>query len=663
MEQPKTYTVEEIFEINRQYVVPLFQRPYVWQKEQWKNLWDDIIDCVDRVVECKRDNKDTSDIDKFLGAAVINPVQPSFHRFVNQFEIIDGQQRLTTLQIILAVFRDFLSETVKENKNKYKEIDGYVEALGRLTVNQGKLIKDYSQFKIFPTNSDKDIFEFVMSAKSSESIEMAYPLKRKKYTRDKFESRPFFVAAYLFFAENLKEFFSKTTSNNNCDNNLFEENMEIMYDIICRKSLLIIIELEKKDDPQIIFETLNARGMALLPSDLIRNFVFMQATREKLDIAKIYKKYWSDYDERLIDKPSNNKEKRFWKQKERQGRSTRTRLDLFLQHYVQYRSCQYVDSGHLYQSFRSWWKKNNSNTEKELQEIRKHSDVFADFFIPSNKKRIDFFIKRIKILDTNTIYSILLLLLVDEKQKIPDGELDSIITDIESYLIRRMICNLGTKNYNRFFLTMLKKLHGLEKITRKEIQNLLLSGNGDAVRWPNEKEFYTAWLTKPVYEIIKNGRCRMILLAINRHMESVKQENENFNDNLTIEHILPQSWKNSSDWNTIDEQDDRINKDMNREENRSVLLHTFGNLTLLTQKLNSEVSNGDYGTKREKIAEQSSLRLNSYFQIKSSESNKIVGSGDSNSDEWNEKDIIERGKNLFKIAKTIWPHPLDQEKT
>ena len=594
------------------------------------------------------DNEQDSKAEKFLGAVVLTPIIPSLQIIINQFQIIDGQQRLTTLQIILAVFRDFLNKTIKTNENECRDIKIFAEKCEKLTANERNTIEKNLRLKILPTNSDRNIFEEVMYAKSSDSIEEKHPRIHKKYTKNKYEPRPTFVEAYLFFAKKIENIFFDKKSNDNCNSNSFEENMKKIHKVIFEKILLIVITLEEKDDPQIIFETLNARGMSLLPSDLIKNFIFLQCARKKQNIESIYKNYWLDYDERLVEIPFK-KEKRFWKVDERQGRSKRTRLDLFMQHYLQYKSGQYVDSGRLYENFRLWWGKKDRDTIEELQEIRRHSDVFANFFIPGDEKRIDLFIKRIKILDTNTIYSILLLLLVNGKERIPNGELDGIIVDLESYLIRRMICGLGTKNYNRFFLSMLKNLRNVKEITRKEIQKLLLDGDGESVRWPNEKDFALAWKEKPVYDIIKTNRCRMVLFAIERYMEEQKKESRILNKNLTIEHVLPQSWENSPDWQIAENERNFIQiKDMSERENRNILLHTFGNLTLLTQKLNSEVSNGSYSAKRKAINEESGLNLNIYFRTKSS-------------NEWNEKDIIERGESLFKTAKIIWTHPKDRK--
>jgi hypothetical protein len=106
-----------------------------------------------------------------------------------------------------------------------------------------------------------------------------------------------------------------------------------------------------------------------------------------------------------------------------------------------------------------------------------------------------------------------------------DGDLDGIMIDLESYLLRRMVCDLGTKNYSRFFLSMLQKLSGSsERISREAIQQMLFAPGGSAGEWPDDKKFAKAWLEKTHYEALKPMRCSMLLEALDRAMITPKQE-------------------------------------------------------------------------------------------------------------------------------------------
>jgi hypothetical protein len=130
----------------------------------------------------------------------------------------------------------------------------------------------------------------------------------------------------------------------------------------------------------------------------------------------------------------------------------------------------------------------------------------------------------------------------------------------------------------------------------------------------------------------------MILSALDRAQQSAMRERISIQGDLTVEHVMPQSWEQH--WPPPDAS--VATADDTAEERRNVLLHTFGNLTLITGTLNASISNGPYEPKRVEIARKSALVLNAWFQNQST---------------WNEEEIHRRGKALLEIAKTVWPHP------
>lgn len=629
----------DLFQRQRRYVVPLFQRPYVWeQEEQWEPLWQDIAGRAEAVLE--RDSRG-SRADKigshFLGAIVLNQIKV-YGRQVDTVEVIDGQQRLTTLQLMLAAFRD----EVKRSEEKRLADD-----LERLTENDGVRESEVERFKVWPTNADRREFDASMAAGSVSDLEKRYPLQRRKYVR-KPEPRPRLVEAYLFFARSIREFCTEVDVSVAPNDEgtptpvkrFSPERAHALYEALRRHVQLVVIELEDDDDPQVIFETLNARGVPLLPSDLIRNFVFLRATQQGENAEELYSTLWAEYDERPAEAEAGKGE-RFWKQMERQGRARRTRLDLFIHHYVQYRSAQDLSIGHLFQAFRSWWESGGKRSvAEELRELRRHSDVFGSVLVPEGDGRLAVFARRLQALDTSTVYPVLLMLLVGGKERIPDGELDGILVDIESYLVRRMVCELGTKNYNRFFLSMLQRLRAsADVVSRDAVRQMLLAPDGSAGEWPDDKKFAKAWLEKPLYENLKATRCAMLLEAVDRAIRTSKQEAITITGRLTVEHVLPQQWEPPA-W--PEPAVEAGNDDESSVERRNRLLHSLGNLTLLTQELNSSVSNGPFAAKRPEITGQSALRLNTYFQ-------DVLA--------WDEAEILKRGAVLLDQAKKIWPHP------
>lgn len=379
-----------------------------------------------------------------------------------------------------------------------------------------------------------------------------------------------------------------------------------------------------------------------MPSDLIRNFVFMRASAQGLDADALYEKWWKEYDERASSY-NDRGEDRFWKQKDRQGRLRRPRLDLFVYHYLQSLVSEEVSIGHLYQTFRDWWSdsEDDREIETELAQMRRHSNVFADLVMPSGSDRIAVFARRLRVLDTSTVYPVVLYLLVGGRDKVEESSLVGILEDLESYLVRRMVCGLTTKSYNKGFLGLLRKLQVADAIDRALVQRHLLEGTGPAVVWPDDSVLERSWLTRPVYNELKAQRVAMVLKALNADLHSTKQEPIAFTGDLTVEHVLPVGWAPPA-WPDPPELPAPGPEDEPAVDRRNRMLHTFGNLTLLTQALNSSVSNGPYSAKRPEITEQSLIRLNAWFQ---------------RVEAWDEDAVQERGRALLEVAKRVWSRP------
>jgi hypothetical protein len=166
---------------------------------------------------------------------------------------------------------------------------------------------------------------------------------------------------------------------------------------------------------------------------------------------------------------------------------------------------------------------------------------------------------------------------------------------------------------------------------------------GDAVRWPDDDEFQHHWLSTPVYQTLTPRRVVMILEAIEQQLNTSKQEEVIVKGPLTIEHVMPQM-PAEVHWPLPAETQDNEHTRFEARARRTQMSHTLGNLTLLTQALNSSMSNGPFNKKQPEITKQSKLLLNSYFQR--------FNSGGT----WTEECIWERGNELFDVARVIWPH-------
>jgi len=637
-------TVFDLFERQRRYLVPIFQRGYVWTKEgQWEPLWEDIADQA-KLVQLHKGSSRNTIRKHFLGAIVLSQV-PTVIRQMPASEIVDGQQRLLTLQVFLAAPRD----AVVDLGDDYLKMQ-----LGRLTSNPAPFYHEDEQFKVWPTNAYHDDLRTAMSAGTPDALSAKYPQRRRygKLT----PPRPALVDAYLYFHERIMSFLNsededrETPADQQVTQEALKERSNLLFEAVMRYVQLVEIQLDVEDDPQVIFETLNYRGVPLEPSDLIRNFIFLYAARQNKDVNALYNQWWKDYDE-------VSGTTKFWKEKERQGRFFRSRLDLFFFHYLTYRIGREIKMGHIYQEFKDWWGDSGERSvETELEAAQRSSMVFRSLLDSDDSQRLGVLAQRLRILDTTTVYPFILWL-CEHQDKIAQTEFDGILADIESYIVRRAICGLTPKNYNRIFLALLTKLSKEGLPDRASLRRELLSLEGDSAIWPNNDTFFRSLIGEPLYNSIGPRRVRLVLTALELANRTPKQESIPLpiGNSLTIEHIMPRGFK-PEEWPYPEHEIVELKKlESNQEEleskrrelelRRWALLHSLGNLTLLTQPLNSEVSNGPFNLKRPEITKQSLLVLNSYFQRFSDDA------------VWNEKEIVERGFHLAAQAVEVWQYP------
>ena len=382
-------------------------------------------------------------------------------------------------------------------------------------------------------------------------------------------------------------------------------------------------------------ETLNARGEPLLPSDLLRNFIFWRASRQDEEKDELYDKYWLPFDQK------------FWKREERLGRLKRPRIDIFMQHYLESQEGREINISRLFHEYKNWIKEQSpfETVEAELKNLTSYANIFRDIIEPDPEAQHGLFFLRLKQIDVTTIYPLLLYILNHPDRA--EQDVEGMLLDLESYLFRRLICGLTPKNYNRLFVQLVRDLIR-EPFSRETLQRRLIQMTGDAGMWPDDSVFGNSWMTRNVYLEMKPAqRIVTVLKAIEDSLRHDKNEKMLIQSPLTIEHIMPQAWEKT--WPLADGtiSPDRFSRliEGNRyteADERDSLLHTFGNVTLLTQPLNSSVKNAPWDQKRPEICKQSALALNRYFQ---------------ELPHWDSAAIRERSKNLLDVAKTIWKHP------
>jgi len=619
--QPHKFTIHDVFEKERRYDIPLYQRAYVWnQDDQWEPLWDDIRKQAERALEDSTGRLGSH----FLGAAVwsINKV---VGRSIAKADVIDGQQRLTTLQLCIAALRDCA-----------RDIDPKVEnQAARWTANPDREGSE-EELKVWPTNADRDVFRSVMHAGSPAAVKSLF----RPDAGGAEQTLPRMAEAYLYFADAILQFANEIPTP--------EGKADRIHAVVqaMRTSLLfVVIELEPGDDPQVIFETLNARGQPLLPSDLVRNYVFLKATgkADKSNDA-LYENYWKPFDDLREEQPDASGEDRFWHIQERQGRLSRPRIDLFLFHYLTLHTERELNISQLFKEFREWHEKGDSSVELLLADLKTQSAQFKKLLAPEASDRLAVFARRLKALDTSTVYPLLLFLMAQPKEVLPSDHLERAIIDLESFLVRRLVCGLTTKNYNKFFLGLLTKAKkaAIERTSVADaIRDELLRSEEKSAVWPSDDEFRKAWLSEPIYLKSRIERAAMVLRAIEEVSYTRRNEGVALPAALSIEHLLPQKYS-LADYGYADPMPLRDDETIERCRRR--MLHTIGNLTLLTQSLNAAVSNGPFNAKSKAIATDSDLRLNAWLRIGEHK-------------HWSESDIIERGSRLFERGLALWPRP------
>jgi uncharacterized protein with ParB-like and HNH nuclease domain len=609
-----------IFEKKMRLEVPLFQRQYVWNQEsQWEPLWEDISRKFTEYLEGRKDAPV-----HFLGAMVLDQKQtPTTH--VDKRQVIDGQQRLTTLQIFLAAFRDFCR--AQECEDLAKECEGF-------TLNKGMMAEpEFDKFKVWPTQLDRAQFMDVMSAGSPEEVKTRHPLHWAKYAR-KPSPRPRMVQAYLFFYAQLEEFFLGTEAEPPCAAETpIAARLEECFQALKGALQVVVIDLEQDDDAQVIFETLNARGEPLLPADLLRNFIFLRASRHNESPETLYDQYWHRFDDP------------FWRVEVKQGRLFRPRSDLFMQHFLASRLTTDIPIKHLFVEYKFWIdrKKPYATVEEELATLARQGDDFRRILEPKAGDPLYSIATFLDTFDIRTSYPLLLTFL---DAKITEAQWQAVSMTLESYLLRRAVCGYTTKSYNRIFLTLTRALRR-DGVTPENLVAQLLTQTGESSEWPSDATFSEAWRTKHAYQILNNPKVVHILKRLNSTYFGSKMESVSIESAVTVEHILPQSWVEH--WLLPDGSKGMTYTELGKAESddpravatrkRDALLQTFGNLTLLSQPLNSSVSNSNWTVKRPEILSHSLLPLN--LQL-------------ATVDTWDENSITQRGEDLLQRALKLW---------
>ncbi len=534
---------------------------YSWKKEQCEQLWDDIV----------KTGKNDKIEGHFIGSIVFvhDGIYTTNH---NDLLIIDGQQRLTTITLLLIALRDHLND-----KDEFLEKFSHKKIQNRYLINSDE--EGDKKFKLFLSEPDRDTLLSLIDKDRKKPKELSLRIEEN----------------FGLF----KKWISKNTGK-----------LETIFKGL-EKLMVVEISLEKgKDNPQLIFESMNSTGKDLTQTDLIRNYILMGLEPQEQKI--FYEKYWRAMDEGF------------------EQETRETQFNRFVRHYLTIKTREIPNINKVYEAFKRYQQERGIEIEVLLQDLQKYCGYFRR--IVSKKEADDKDLNKalgfLVDLEMDVVYPLLLELYSDYSDGVLlKQDFIPIIALTESYICRRAVCGFGTNGLNKIFPIFTKNINKNQYLESIEKKFGSLTKNQ---RFPNDDEFKEELMRKDFYNFQKN---RYFLERL-EHFDTKEPVNTK---ECSIEHIMPQEL--NDDWE----------KDLGQDHKRihTQHLHTIGNLTLTGY--NSEYSNRSFKEKRGRKGgfKDSPLRLNQ--GLKDLES-------------FGEEEILNRTKDLATRALKIWESPkLDPE--
>ena len=612
--KPNYLALRNLFGQSERFIVPLFQRPYVWtQEEQWEPLWDDIQTVAQRV---RQTGKGEAIKGHFLGSVVLEQRSHATGGLPIR-EVIDGQQRLTTLQVCLHAASHAMTASAAASAKTGQEDAGRLAGLAARQVaalTRNTLVsEDEEAYKVWPTNDDRAAFREVMDATGPDSIA---PTSTK------------LSDAYRFFYAAAEQYLKEDSDGRGA---------QALAAAVQDHLRLIVLDLEGTDEPQAIFETLNARGTPLLPADLVKNWLLWEAQRQQSDLVALYQAHWRPFD----------RDSAYWRKKIGTGHASRPRVDTFLANWLSERRTEPVSATHIYEQFLRHVSPAagvRPPVGPLMAEIQSRSQLYRSIDQPAKAgDRFTVFLNRLQAMDIVALHPLLMHLLARAGSDAKDR--NAIAEMLESYLVRRMVCGLNTRGYSTQFVKLIKPISEADPTSPAApvvAQELTKAQDGSAV-WPSDAKFEAEWLTRPLYGNLRRERLVMILRALEEALRAKKTKMEPTSvdfSTLQVEHVMPTSWQ--SHWPLPE--GDRAEL----EAERSAHLNRIGNLTLVSSALNPTLSNAAWNHDNPKKSKRAALDEHSALLL-----NKALVKYES----WDEVRIGKRARALFEVAIGIWPAP------
>lgn len=521
-------TLNKLLNTSRQFIVPIFQRNYSWQKSQYEQLWFDIL----------RASKFKEKQNHFIGSIVYIDMGTPAGR-PQQLLLIDGQQRLTTISILLCAIKDYVQKFNLETK----------------LINLAKI---KNQFLYNSDEIDEDRYKLLLNVQDKETYIKL--IDNTIFTVNKPATN--IIKCYEFFYERIEDFIKE-----------YGQIDEIYAGIF--KLSLVSISLDKdSDNPQMIFESMNSTGKDLSQTDLLRNYLLMDLTPEKQ--TRLYKTYWKPMEELFGEDIYKNDVNKF---------------DYFIRDFLTLKS----DTGYIckinnvYENFKRYYLDNNCEKFAVLKDLFTYAKYYACIdLLQENDDELKLYWQEFKKLDSHVVYPFLLKLYDDYScQILIKEDFKKILQVVISYLWRRAICEIPTNSLSKTFATL------YQAVDKEDYVNSVIKAfvfKSSYKRFPSDYEVREKLQTKDIYHF----RLRKYLLeALENyyHKEPIDLNTANY----TIEHIMPQNIEHNLSWQQM------LGEDW--QEVHSLYLHTLGNLTItgynaeMSNKSFWEKVNGESGFK------------------------------------------------------------------
>ena len=588
-------TPQEVFYLPQHLVVPLFQRPYVWNEaDQWQPLWQD----VTRMSELRIANP-SSTARHFLGAVVLQASDP-IAGAVQSWNVIDGQQRITTLQLMT----DAVALVCEE-----QGLDHLADQLGDLTHNRAHFGSAGPTRKLIHSNRDGDAFTDVMDAEppvDHASLRHAGALISR---------------AHGYFASAAAEWIGD-------DGSATAARATALATVIAQGLQLVVIDLRSDENSQEIFETLNARGTPLTAADLVKNFVFQKLEAEGSDVRKAYAEDWPF-------------ETKYWESEVSVGRSLLSRSSLFISQWLGARLGEEISPRQTFVRFKHHVEHETDARMGELLILIKEQaatyESWARAAEDKNKalSAAEMAFYRMQATGVELLKPALIWLHDPSLDIAPDVAAE-VIGILESWVVRRQLLRLTSANLGRTVSEIIKSNRSTpSRDLAGRVRETLRGQTAASNYWPGDLEIAEHLETEQAYNRYPRSRLRTFLEAIEDHLRRTHLSQPIVRSGLPIEHILPQAWE--ANWPV---------EGLAASTDRAEHIHRLGNLTLLTTSLNSTVSNSGWTSKRTHLDQHDVFLLNR---------------GISGVDDWNEAAIDQRTATMTKALLEVWPVPPGHE--